>query len=54
MKRVEQQCLYITAPVGHSIPKVPRRDKGDIVEETARSSLTLLCPAQAFPLPHYR
>lgn len=45
--------LYIE-PLGKVSPKFPNLDKGRLVDYEKSSSVTLLCPAQAFPIPLYR
>ncbi|XP_065340884.1 cell adhesion molecule Dscam1 isoform X39 [Cloeon dipterum] len=46
--------LVITEPVGSVLPKFPTMDKSRTFDTKLDHSLTILCPAQAFPVPSYR
>ncbi|KAB0795379.1 hypothetical protein PPYR_12218 [Photinus pyralis] len=46
--------LVITEPVGSVKPKFPTADKSHTFESIVSESLTLLCPAQAYPVPSQR
>ncbi|XP_044270286.1 Down syndrome cell adhesion molecule-like protein Dscam2 isoform X42 [Tribolium madens] len=46
--------LVITEPIGSVLPKFPTTDISRTFKGHLRESLTLLCPAQAFPVPKYR
>ncbi|XP_063932439.1 cell adhesion molecule Dscam1 isoform X16 [Zophobas morio] len=46
--------LVITEPVGSVLPKFPATDNLRGFVSKSNSALTLLCPAQAFPVPLYR
>ncbi|VVD03841.1 unnamed protein product [Leptidea sinapis] len=46
--------LVITEPVGRVSPKFPSMDSSRSFSATLTDSLTLLCPAQAFPVPIFR
>lgn len=41
-------------PVSSASPKLTSGDKLISVEASQRKSITLLCPAQGFPVPSYR
>ncbi|XP_042237796.1 Down syndrome cell adhesion molecule-like protein Dscam2 isoform X34 [Homarus americanus] len=45
--------LVISEAVGSSKPRLPSRNKVEIVEQEAGSSVTLFCEAQGFPPPHF-
>lgn len=44
----------LVEPVGASGPKFPTVDTGRSFRTREGEALTLLCPAQAFPVPMYR
>nr|XP_015838884.1 PREDICTED: Down syndrome cell adhesion molecule isoform X12 [Tribolium castaneum] len=46
--------LVITEPIGSVLPKFPATDNLRGFESKSNSTVTLLCPAQAFPVPLYR
>ncbi|XP_069356509.1 cell adhesion molecule Dscam1 isoform X35 [Maniola hyperantus] len=46
--------LVITEPVGRVSPKFPSMDSSRSFSTTLNTSLTILCPAQAFPVPLFR
>ncbi|KAJ8982888.1 hypothetical protein NQ317_004318 [Molorchus minor] len=46
--------LVITEPIGSVIPKFPTIDSSRSFKGIVESSITLLCPAQAFPVPRFR
>ncbi|XP_052739500.1 cell adhesion molecule Dscam2 isoform X40 [Bicyclus anynana] len=46
--------LVITEPVGRVSPKFPSMDSSRSFSATLNMSLTILCPAQAFPVPIFR
>ncbi|XP_068899442.1 cell adhesion molecule Dscam1 isoform X36 [Tenebrio molitor] len=46
--------LVITEPIGSVLPKFPTTDISRTFKGHLGESLTLLCPAQAFPVPRYR
>ncbi|XP_068899420.1 cell adhesion molecule Dscam1 isoform X16 [Tenebrio molitor] len=46
--------LVITEPVGSVKPKFPTMDKSHAFESLQGNSVTLLCPAQAYPVPSIR
>ncbi|XP_017961150.1 Down syndrome cell adhesion molecule-like protein Dscam2 isoform X36 [Drosophila navojoa] len=46
--------LVITEPVGRVSPKFPTTQTSSSFTSAANNSLTLLCPAQAFPAPLFR
>ncbi|XP_072939095.1 cell adhesion molecule Dscam1 isoform X26 [Epargyreus clarus] len=46
--------LVITEPVGRVSPKFPSMDSSRSFSGMLNSSLTILCPAQAFPVPLFR
>ncbi|KAL9913489.1 Down syndrome cell adhesion molecule 1 isoform 2-T2 [Glossina fuscipes fuscipes] len=46
--------LVITEPVGSVAPKLTSGDESRIVKVGQQSSATLLCPAQAYPVPFFR
>ncbi|XP_072939087.1 cell adhesion molecule Dscam1 isoform X18 [Epargyreus clarus] len=46
--------LVITEPVGRVSPKFTTTDKSRAFDATGGDSITMLCPAQAFPVPVYR
>ncbi|XP_059477741.1 cell adhesion molecule Dscam2 isoform X43 [Neocloeon triangulifer] len=46
--------LVITEPVGSVLPKFPTLDRSRTFDTKLNQSLTILCPAQAFPVPSYR
>ncbi|XP_017867799.1 PREDICTED: Down syndrome cell adhesion molecule-like protein Dscam2 isoform X6 [Drosophila arizonae] len=46
--------LVITEPVGRVSPKFPTTQTSSSFTSAATNSLTLLCPAQAFPAPLFR
>lgn len=41
-------------PVGSVSPKLTSGDKSRTVESKLDKNLTMLCPAQAYPVPFYR
>lgn len=41
-------------PMGSSAPRLPSKDKGDIVEHAAGSVVPLFCEAQSNPVPRFR
>ncbi|KAE8748380.1 hypothetical protein FOCC_FOCC004812, partial [Frankliniella occidentalis] len=56
LSRISPLCLaprYTAEPVGSSAPKFPNADKSRTFAASRGQSLTILCPAQAFPVPHY-
>nr|AQY56561.1 down syndrome cell adhesion molecule [Penaeus chinensis] len=46
--------LVISEPMGSSAPRLPSKDKGDIVEHAAGSVVPLFCEAQSNPVPRFR
>nr|XP_015838908.1 PREDICTED: Down syndrome cell adhesion molecule isoform X36 [Tribolium castaneum] len=46
--------LVITEPVGSVKPKFPTMDKSHAFESLEGNSVTLMCPAQAYPVPSLR
>ncbi|XP_046962714.1 Down syndrome cell adhesion molecule-like protein Dscam2 isoform X27 [Vanessa cardui] len=46
--------LVITEPVGRVSPKFPSMDSSRSFSAMLNTSLTILCPAQAFPVPLFR
>lgn len=48
-------CIYPSLePIGSVIPKFPNKDTTRGFTGKTGDSLTLLCPAQAFPVPLFR
>lgn len=46
--------IFSTEPVGSVMPKFPTGESGRSYTSNSHSSLTLLCPAQSYPVPVYR
>lgn len=44
---------YFVEPLGSAAPKVATK-MIDLTEEPSNNTVTLLCPAQAFPVPIFR
>jgi hypothetical protein len=51
-----QRCFdrFFVEPVGSVKPKFPTMDKSHAFESLQGNSVTLLCPAQAYPVPSIR
>lgn len=47
-------CRFLPEPVGSVIPKFPTTDSSRSFRGKRGENLTLLCPAQGFPVPKYR
>ena len=49
-----QSHLFVSEPVGTVLPKFPTTDNSRGFVSRDGDSVTLLCPAQGFPVPLYR
>ena len=52
LKRCE--ILYFVEPIGSALPKFASKDKINAFSAGTLSTLSLMCPAQGYPLPAFR
>lgn len=55
--QAEENCILLTVilePVGRVSPKFTSGDKSRAFDAQGGDSITLVCPAQAFPAPMFR
>lgn len=45
---------FISEPMGSVAPKVDPKDRINWVDKYLGKDLSLLCPAQSYPMPFYR
>lgn len=41
-------------PISSTIPKRTSGDRGRFVDSSVNKTITMMCPAQGFPVPSYR
>lgn len=51
---IKLNCIVYLEPVGRVPPKFPSIDNSRGFNAYIEASVTLLCPAQAFPVPLFR